>query len=375
MLDNIPVHRAEDIPTSKEQVLWFFYVPFCSIICVAGIIGNILSLLIWRRLRPRSGVRNISTTTYFMILSAVDIGVLVMTVLVMVLPYADVSLFQSKTFAMFFSYVGHPLHFLLIFVSIYMVVAMSLDRVRLIFRPFSRYNKNQQRVYLTITVFTGLAFFLNIPSFFEFRPIQHNDGVWHLTEVRYLHRREFRNAVFVTHCIGVIVLPWLIMFVSNILLIFKSSSRIKNIRQMSNASTKDENDTDHRQMTKTLLVVSVVSLILLSIQCVARCITMFYYINNRMWPRIHFGRELGNLTLPLNSTLNFILFCLPGKRFRKELVKIVRKVFCRQSMSRVAPIAASTLNNTTSERANNPTGCSSKDREQKFVKFATSSTD
>ena len=200
-----------------------------------------------------------------------------MTVLVMVLPYADVSLFKSKTFAMFFSYVGHPLHFLLIFVSIYMVVAMSLDRVRLIFRPFSRYNKNQQRVYLTITVFTGLAFFLNIPSFFEFRPIQHSDGVWHLTEVRYLHRREFRNAVFVTHCIGVIVLPWLIMFVSNILLIFKSSSRIKNIRQMSNASTKDENDTDHRQMTKTLLVVSVVSLILLSIQCVARCITCLLY--------------------------------------------------------------------------------------------------
>ena len=367
------MHRTEDIPKNKEQVLWFLYVPFCSILCVAGIIGNILSLIIWRRLRMRSGVRNISTTTYFMILSAVDIGVLFMTILVMTLPYADASLFKSRTFAVFFSYLGHPLHFFLIFVSIFMVVAMSVDRVRLVFRPFSRYNKNQQRVYLTITLFTGLAFFLNLPSFFEFRPIQDSDGIWHLTEIRYLHRREFRNAVFITHCIGVVVVPWVIMFVSNILLIFKSSSRIKNIRHMSNANTADENDTEHRQMTKTLLIVSFVSLVLLSIQCVARCITMFYYINNRMWPSIHFGRELGNLTLPINSTLNFILFCLPGKRFRRELVKIVRKLVCRQSLSRVTPMTAST--NTTSEQANNLAGLSSTTREQKFVKFAISSKD
>ena len=367
MLDTVPLHNNEDIPKNKERILWAMYVPFCSVLCVVGIIGNTLSLIIWRRLRMRSGVRNVSTTTYFMILSALDIGVLVTTIFVMILPYADASLFTNRTFAVFFSYVGHPLHFFLIFVSIFMVVAMSVDRVRLVFRPFSRYNKNRQRVYLTITLFTGLAFFLNIPSFFEFRPIQHKDGVWHLTEMRYLHRREFRNAVFVTHCIGVVVIPWLVMFISNILLIFKSSSRIKNVRNMSRAAAK-ENDTEHRQMTKILLMVSVVSLVLLSIQCVARCITMFYYINNSVWPGIHFGRELGNLTLPINSALNVMLFCLPGKRFRKELRRLAKKMFCR--MNRVVPVA-STLNNTTSEHVNNP-GESS--RQQKFVKFACSTS-
>ena len=331
---------------SKEQVLWFLYVPFCSIICFAGIIGNILSLVIWHRLRSRSGIRNISTTTYFMILSALDIGVLVMSLLVMTLPYADTSLYDSRAFAVFFSYIGHPLHFFLIFVSFFMVVAMSLDRVRLVFRPFSRYNKNQQVAYTTIGLFTGWAFLLNILSFFEFRPVQHRNGEWKLIEIRYLYKRGFRNAVFIMHCVGVIILPWLAMFVSNVLLIYKmynlhfSNNYIepvgidtKQTGCKSDAGSPSHNPftgkilkghrRDHRKITRTLLTVSIVSLVLLSIQCVAKCLTMFYYIDNQDWPHFHFAREMGNLAFPINSSINVLLFGFSAKSFRNRLRMIL----------------------------------------------------
>ena len=330
---------------NKEQILWVLYVPFCSILCVAGIIGNILSLIIWRRLRMRSGVRNISTTTYFMILSAVDIGVLVMSIIVMTLPYADVSLFKSRSFAVFFSYIGHPLHFFIIFISCFIVVAMSVDRVRLVFRPFSRCNKNQQIVY-TIGFFTGWAFLLNILSFFEFRPVRHRNGAWELMEIQYLHKRGFRNAVFVMHCIGVIILPWLVMFVSNMLLIYKmyhlrynhiepigiNNSRTRGCKNEGPGPSKQNpfpgkvlkcHRRDHRKITRTLLTVSIVSLILLSIQCVAKCFGMFYYINNRYWQSIHFAREVGNLAFPINASLNVVLFGFSAKSFRNRLRMIL----------------------------------------------------
>ena len=53
-----------------------------------------------------------------------------------------------------------------------------------------------------IAIFTGVAFVLNIPSFFEFRPTLNKENKWELTELRYLKRRAFRDAVFITHCIG-----------------------------------------------------------------------------------------------------------------------------------------------------------------------------
>ena len=53
-----------------------------------------------------------------------------------------------------------------------------------------------------IAIFTGVAFVLNIPSFFEFRPTLNKENKWELTELRYLKRPAFRDAVFITHCIG-----------------------------------------------------------------------------------------------------------------------------------------------------------------------------
>jgi len=346
MLDTIPQHRPQDIPNHKRNVLWALYVPVCITICVLGTIGNILSLIVWRRLRKKSRVGNISTTTYFMLLSYVDIGVLLTTLPTMTLPYLEEGVLRNRAFAVFFSYIGHPLHYFLIFLSIYMVVAMSIDRVRLVFRPFSRYSQNQKYTYLMIAIFTGIAFFLNIPSFFEFKPEQdHYTGKWKLTEIRYLHRREFRDAVFTTHCIGVIVLPWMTMFIANIFLIVKSSRRLKSVRSMS--TNEEEYCAEHRQMTYTLIFVSMTSLVLLAVQCISRCVTMFYYIDSSVWPRIHYAREIGNMTLPLNSALNFILFCLPGKRFRKEMMHVVKTLLSRNR--RVAP---TTSTNTTLDTAN-----------------------
>ena len=150
------------------------------------------------------------------------------------------------------------------------------------------------------------------------------------------------------------MVPWTTMFVSNILLIYKSSNRLRNMRNM---TSKDEPNADHKQLTYTLILVSALSLFLLAIQCIARCITMFYFVDDHNWRNIYFGRELGNMTLPINSALNFVLFCLPGKRFRKELRRLARRYLCRHQ--RVLPVSST-----------NPTSSNSVPREAREVRFA-----
>ena len=65
------------------------------------------------------------------------------------------------------------------------------------------------------------------------------------------------------------------------------------------------------------------SLVLLSIQCAAKCLTMFFYIDNQDWTHYHFAREVGNLAFPINSSINVLLFGFSAKSFRNRLRMIL----------------------------------------------------
>lgn len=352
----------------KDVILDLSYFPFVILICIFGILGNFISLIVWKRLRLKSRTSNITTTLYFMVLAYVDIGVLVLSPLVMVLPNANKDLNYNYYYAFFFSYIGHPLHFYFVFVSIYLVTAMSVDRLRLVFRPFSRYNVKWRYTYIAIVALFVLAGLFNLPTFFEYEPTKQENGDYFLKEVRYKNQTSFRNIVFGTHCVGVVMVPWVTMLIANVLLIIKSSNRFREVRKK--PKMEDQSSCDHRQLTHTLMLVSFATLLLLGAQCISRCITMFHYTDEPMWDKIHFARELGNLGLPLNSALNFLLFCLPGKKFRKEFRLLLRKHFCVKRPTAITPLKTRTVGQLPSyQNTDNPI----KDHHQNLNNFYSSS--
>ena len=90
---------------------WIFEYPLTIIICVTGAIGNFLSIFVWRRLEKKLSKSNRNIAKMFVILAGVDLGVLTFSILDDVLPVALPALKSVYAYAMFYMYVGHPLHF------------------------------------------------------------------------------------------------------------------------------------------------------------------------------------------------------------------------------------------------------------------------
>ena len=218
----------------------------------------------------------------------------------------------ARWFGKFYIYFIHPTHFYLLFTSIFLVVVLSVERLKFIIRPLSSltFSKNWARA-LWMFVF-AVSFVVNIPSFFEYEMVTIN-GTSIVKPLDYEKNVSFRDIVFISHCIFGLAIPWSVTLVCNILLVTKSFNRLKTVSRNSvNA------DTVHILKTTTALTFS--SLLLLSIQCISRCFKMFTWHSEESWALVNLIADIGHLAIPCNSAVNFIMFCLPGSFFRNEML-------------------------------------------------------
>ena len=307
-----------------ELLHWIFEYPLTIIICVTGGIGNFLSIFVWRRLEKKLSKSNCNIAKMFTILAGVDLGVLTFSILVDVLPVALPVLKSVYAYVIFFMYVGHPLHFYFLFVSILMTAAISIDRLKLIAFPFFVMPYGARWKTFAVTVVFGLAFVLNIPTFFEFKIAGGINNTDLLSKVNYTENQRLRNIVFVSHCAGGVFIPWTMVFISNVVIFLKSYQSKAESRSPKCAPTNRRNN-EHRRMTLTLLLVTGSCLLTLSFQCISRCIFMFVKSDNPRYPLIEAAARFGHIAIPLNSALNIGLFCLPGKMFRLELYDLLKR--------------------------------------------------
>ena len=301
---------------------WVFEYPLTLIICIVGIIGNFLSILVWKRLEKKLAKPNRNVARLFGILAAVDLCVLVFTILVDVIPAASPSIKYVYEYIIFFIWFGHPLHFYFLFVSIFMAASVSIDRLKLIVYPFYSMRSGRQFFSCAIVLVFGFATVLNIPSFFEYEITHESNSTVMLSKVNYTSNIRLRNIVFVSHCAAGVVVPWLTVLIANSIILFRTYYRtavdlpkkFKKNRRQSN---------EHRHMTATLLLLTGTCLLTLSVQCISRCILMFARHDHPFFHSIEAAARFGHIAIPLNSALNIGLFSLPGKQFRKELQGLV----------------------------------------------------
>eukprot|EP00111_Clytia_hemisphaerica_P020861 TCONS_00061536-protein len=303
----------------QTDVKWVLFCPIQLIICAIGIPCNIISAMVWSRLKKKGRSKNKSACNNFILLSIVDIGVLIFSVVSDVVPVMNKKLMNNaaKWFGKLYVYFIHPMHYYLLFTSIFLVTVLSIERLKFVIRPLSSltFSKNWARA-LWMLVF-AVSFVVNIPSFFEFEMVTIN-GTTIVRPLSYENNVAFRDIVFISHCIFGLALPWLVSLVCNILLVTKSFNRLKTVSKNSvNA------DTVHILKTTTALTFS--SLLLLSIQCISRCFKMFTMYSEESWALVNKISDIGHLAIPCNSAVNFIMFCLPGSFFRKEMLTMFKR--------------------------------------------------
>ena len=196
-----------------------------------GIIGNILAVIVWKRLRHILRARgNKSTAKTLITLSVFNIGLLVLSFIQETIRVAFPSVKKNYYYAAFYAWIGYPGYYTFSVAIIGMIVGITLNRLILIVSPENgKYWCTERRTNIVIIIILILALATNIPHFFNYTA-SHDIG---LERTNYGKSNAAIKFHFWVHCIFLVLVPWLIIACSNIVIIQKVSKHTKRFRAIS----------------------------------------------------------------------------------------------------------------------------------------------
>ena len=208
-----------------DKFIWTCLVPICISICLLGILGNILSVIVWNRVVRNNIQGNASTATYLIALGICDIGYLVFFILSESLPTAVENIKTSYSYSAFFSWIAHPLLHIFLIGSIWLVVSVTVNRwVLITFPNRGKYLYSKTRTHISIVFIILFSVLLNTPQFFNFHPKETN-GVYKLSLTEYGVSATSKDFHFWCHCIILTLIPWLVIVSLNCFIIRKLRKR------------------------------------------------------------------------------------------------------------------------------------------------------
>jgi len=218
-----------------------------------------------------------------------------------------------------FPYFLYPLHNILLTCSIFMTISISIERYLAIFHPLVYRNRSYSwNLSCHILPVLGLAVLINAPKFFESEVVYEEDNsMIMVTELR----KNKNYTVYYQNWTRLFVLG----LVPMLLLIFL------NVRVFIAIHSRKSSGKETTYSTILLLIVAI--FILCHMPRVALNIYEFYEMEKisicgpAVWSMIF--KVFSNEVLPaLNSAINFFIYFLAGKKFRRSLLNLV---LCRDS--------------------------------------------
>ncbi|XP_022318229.1 FMRFamide receptor-like [Crassostrea virginica] len=312
---------ADDIMAMAKKMHWYSSSIFGTIFVIVGIIGNILSIMIWSRKSMRT-----STGIYLIAQALSDMGLLIFFFITDSLPMIAPSVKTSYAFGVFFSYIGYPIFFLFVVYSIWMTVGVTVDRyIQVCWFTKAKEMCSNKRALVGIGIIALLCFIINTPHFKTFYPIPGSDrapsdAAFGFTEFGLSEGSQ--RYEFWVHCMFLVLVPWLTIFTLNLLIIFRVVRANKGMSNRKSVQGQEKAKKAENQMTRLLLTVTFVFLILIALQCITQCFFM-------MQPEIADMRivneafSVAKLGIVINSSINFFLYCFSARKFRKELLKVL----------------------------------------------------
>jgi len=219
-----------------------------------------------------------------------------------------------------FPYFLYPLHNILLTCSIFMTISISIERYLAIFHPLVYRNRSYSwNLSCHILPVLGLAVLINAPKFFESEVVydEEDNSTIMVTDLR----KNKNYAVYYQNWTRLFVLG----LVPMLLLIFL------NVRVFIAIHSRKNSGKETTYSTILLLIVAI--FILCHMPRVALNIYEFYEMEKisicgpAVWSMIF--KVFSNEVLPaLNSAINFFIYFLAGKKFRRSLLNLV---LCRDS--------------------------------------------
>ncbi|XP_067687695.1 probable G-protein coupled receptor B0563.6 [Haliotis asinina] len=299
------------------QVSWYLdvvYAPICSIL---GILGNTLSFIVLLS----SNMRNTTSYLYMAVLSCTDTIVLVLNILFMVTKFPGQEIFNRGTCGLIFFLMYFSIHY-----NVFLMCTMTIERYIAIKFPLHApkwITIKKARVLILVEFI--VAFTLDVHSFFT-RQIVVDPN----TGVEKCSTPGETNTFFVTkiwpwvdgvvYCYG----PLTCLLVVNLLIIMEVKRAGRMQRQMTHTGVQEktaaETRTRERQVTVMLLSVSFTFLIFVTPMAVIIVVERYFWIQHSAHEQAqyHLVRTICNNMMYTNHALNFVLYCVGGKRFRDQ---------------------------------------------------------
>ncbi|OWF51342.1 probable G-protein coupled receptor 139 [Mizuhopecten yessoensis] len=300
---------------------WVSSVIFGIIFMIIGLTGNSLSILVWRRKVMKS-----STGTYLIAQAVADSGLLVFFFITDTIKMIWPEIANSYAYGSFFSYIGYPIFFLFVVCSIWLTVGVTVDRyIQVCWIMHAKTMCNDKRAYTGIGIITFLCFVINLPHFMTYKPV--SDDMRSPDEAAFM-QTDFGSGEgsmryeFWVHCMFLVLVPWATIFILNMLIIRQVTRANKRMEEKRSSFASGKVKRSESQITRILLTVTFTFLVLIALQCITQC---FFMLKDAAGNRriINEAFSVAKLGIVINSSINFFLYCLTGRRFRKELGHIM----------------------------------------------------
>lgn len=281
-------------------------------LCVFGICGNILNLIILFK-----GMLNESPYLYLKTLAVTDMLALILSFIHM--SFSEKS--PEYSWQVFNAYVFFPLANLSMAASVWLTVGVTIDRfiyvkMPLLARSYCSINRARIRIALILLITIVISF----PRFFCYR-VHERDGVYTILPAWFRQMKTYYK-IYDFSCIALFhVSPLLILMVCNVYLIF-AVHQARNTRKQLDIRNNKEKDwqKDQRRFTMTLISIVILSIIAILPSTIGDFAELLK-ISPEMYRRL---RLSGNVLLLCNLSMNFLLYCA----FNTKFVRVMKSIFC-----------------------------------------------
>lgn len=305
--------------TVPTEVSWVYWVPG-PFICTFGIICNLLNLIVLSQKELKD-----SPYSFLTALAISDLCVLVLSLVHLTTSQS------SNTFlkAFFNCYIFFPVSNVFFNTSVWIVVALTIERMFFVIRPFTA-RSSRKKAWLCNTAILLFCVIINIPRFLCF-------DVFYFLGGYYPKGTAFRSSktyyiICWFHAVIINFVPFLLLIITNTVLVFslhKSSKDRKSLR----SNREEANQKDQARLTRTLIVVVVVFFVcVIPSAFVDDPIAYSLFGQGRTWgdfirsPANQMLIYISNLLVFFNSSLNFVLYCAFNQRFRRVAKRLIWKV-------------------------------------------------
>lgn len=318
-----------ECPNSKitSQMVWTTYIVYRVVIdvfvvgflCLVGFVGNALSIAVLYRDHDRKNTINWLLQT----LALVDTLFLIACVFIQpirtIRDHTNWMPFLKWTFPYIEPYVWVGASVAQT-ITVWMVMLVTIERYFAICHPLKNHLRSVKRAKVAVLFIILAAICYNIPRIFE-RELDHKfDPCTNLTmpySIRTLLRHNkvyfvvYKTIMyFIFRAIG----PLIVLIILNMRLIKALHLMRKKHKDMTRKTNKD-----HENITLMLVVVVIVFIVCMIPDLVFRIfITLNYYIPGLTFDITYqlYANSITNMMLTVNSSSNFLIYCLIGKKFR-----------------------------------------------------------